>query len=176
MKNIALIGFMGSGKSTVAAILAKKLGWEWREIDNDILCLTEHSSINAIFENLGEVHFRELETKSVMDAVKKSNQVISCGGGVVASPEAMAALQQNSIIVFLHADFKTITQRLIHTDSRPLFRDMEKAAVLYAQRLPLYKKHAVIEVMTDELTPDETADAIIREIKKQPHSTGGRES
>jgi len=164
MKNIALIGFMGSGKTTLAGILAEKLGFNLCELDNDILATVGYSTINEIFDNHGEKHFREIEKKTIAKNVRKTNQVISCGGGVVSSIEAMELLKNSAIVIFLHADFSTITERLKNTDSRPLFRDREKAMALYAQRLPLYKKYADIQIKTDDSTPDEIVEMITKRL------------
>jgi shikimate kinase len=164
MKNIALIGFMGSGKSTLARLLADKLDYDLCEIDDDIVKASNYSSVNEIFDSKGEGHFRELEMRAIANSIERTNQVISCGGGVVTSDEGMQLLKKNAIIVFLHADFKTITKRLIDTSSRPLFRDMEKATALFAKRLPLYKKYANIEIETDDVTPEKVAELILAKL------------
>lgn len=166
MKNVALIGFMGSGKSTLAALLAKKLHAELVEVDDNIVRLSGYTSVNEIFDRKGEKYFRELEIKALATALNKTNQVISCGGGVVSSEEEMNMVKKNAMVVFLHADFKTVIQRLKDTHSRPLFRDREKAMALFAQRLPLYKKYADIEVETDDNSPEEIAEIIITRLNK----------
>jgi len=166
MKNIALIGFMGSGKTTLAKLLADRLGYDLYEVDDDIVSASEYSSVNEIFDKHGELHFRELEKNAIYRAIQKSKQVISCGGGVVTSENGMMLLKENATIIFLHADYKTITKRLIGTNSRPLFRYMEKAMALYAQRLPLYKKYADVEITTDDKTPEQVADDIIAKLPK----------
>jgi shikimate kinase len=161
MKNIALIGFMGSGKTTLAGLLADALHYNLCEVDNDIIGISGYSSVNEIFDKQGEEHFRGLEKIAIADALRKSNQVISCGGGVVTAPKTMELLKKNAIVVFLQADFKTITKRLKDTTSRPLFRDMEKAMTLYAERLPLYEKYADIKIDTDDRSPEEIAKMIL---------------
>jgi shikimate dehydrogenase len=165
-KNIALIGFMGSGKSTVAAILSKKLGLELIEIDEEIVRVSGLSNVNEIFVQKGETYFRELEKKAITNALKKTNQVISCGGGVVSSDEVMNLLKKNCRVVFLQADFKTITKRLKDSDSRPLFKEVEKAESLYKQRSPLYEKYSDIRIETDTKTPEKVAEAIIKKLVK----------
>ncbi len=172
MKNIALIGFMGSGKSTIAKLLAEKLNYRLIEADNDIIRLSEYSSINEIFENRGEEHFRELEKIAISDAVKATGQVISCGGGVVTSAETMEILKKNATVVFLHADFKTIIERLNNTVTRPLFRDTEKAILLYANRLPKYKKYADMEIITDHSSPTDITAAIIQRLSHSGKPSG----
>lgn len=166
MKNIALIGFMGSGKTTLAGMLAAKLHYRLREIDEDIVRISDYASVNEIFDKKGEGYFRELEKKVIADAMKKTKQIISCGGGVVLFDEVMKLLKANAVIVFLHADFKTVTQRLKDTSSRPLFRDMEKAMALYAGRLPLYEKYADIKIETDHNSPEEVAKEIMTRLEK----------
>ena len=166
MKNIALIGFMGSGKTTLAGILAEKLHYQLREIDEDIVRVSDYASVNEIFDKKGEGYFRELEKKVIADAMKHSKQLISCGGGVVSSDEIMELLKENAVVVFLHADFKTVTQRLRDTSSRPLFRDMEKAMALYAKRVPLYEKYADIKIETDHNSPEEVAKEIMKRLEK----------
>jgi shikimate kinase len=166
MRNIALIGFMGSGKTTLASLLAAKLGYALVEIDDDIVGISQHSTVTEIFDKEGEAHFRVLEKKALASVLGKTEQVISCGGGIVSSEDAMRSLKENAVIIFLQADFKTITQRLIGTHSRPLFRDMEKATALYARRLPLYKKYADIEIQTDDRKPEDIAEMIIQLLKE----------
>jgi shikimate kinase len=165
MKNIALIGFMGSGKTTLASLLAIELQYGLCELDNEIISISGYTSINEIFDKQGEEHFRGLEKIAIADALRKSSQVISCGGGIVSSPKNMELLKKNAIVVFLQADFKTITKRLKNTDSRPLFRDIETAIALYAERLPLYNKYADIVVETDDKTPEEIAGTIIKKLE-----------
>lgn len=80
MKNVALIGFMGSGKSTVAAILAARLHAELSEIDDHIVRLSGRESVAEIFDKEGEAHFRVLEENALANVLKRAGQVISCGG------------------------------------------------------------------------------------------------
>ena len=162
MKNIALIGFMGAGKTTVAEVLAKKLHYTLIETDGEILSLTDSSSINDIFDKKGEEYFRKLEKNVIAEIVKSNKQVISCGGGVISSSESMQLLKQNATVVFLHAHFETVKLRLKNTTTRPLFRQEEKAMLLYAQRLPVYKQYADLVIDTDDKTPQEIAEIIIK--------------
>ncbi len=167
MKNIALIGFMGSGKSTVAAILAKQYGWKLVEADDEIVKASGCKSVNEIFSQKGESHFRELEKKVIAETVKKEHQVISCGGGVVSSEETMNLLSENALIVFLYADFTTIAKRIGNFDSRPLFKEIQKAKELYQKRLPVYEMYAGVKVETDDKTPEQVADYIAAKVRKQ---------
>jgi|SRR6185312_7454965 len=161
MKNIALIGFMGAGKSTVASILAKKTHRTLVETDGEILSVAGLPSINAIFDEKGESYFRKLEQNVIAEIVKRNNQVISCGGGVVSSKESMELLKKHAKVIFLHASFEAIKTRLRDSDSRPLFRQEEKAMLLYANRLPIYESFADYIIETDNKSPEQIAELII---------------
>jgi shikimate kinase len=161
MKNIALIGFMGTGKTTVATLLADELKATLVETDTEILRLSGLTSVTAIFETKGEEYFRELEQEVITAAVKKDNCVISCGGGVISSEKNMDMLKQNTFIVFLHTSFEVIKERLKNTNTRPLFNQEEKAVLLYAQRLSLYRKYANFTIDTDDKKPKDIVTEII---------------
>jgi shikimate kinase len=161
MKNIALIGFMGAGKSTVASLLAKELNEELIETDAEILQQAGLSSVNEIFDTKGEDYFRKLEKQVIKDSVKKGSSIISCGGGVVSDIESMEILKANAIVIFLNTSFNVIKDRLKHTDIRPLFRQEEKAMLLYAERSPLYRRYADEIIDTDAHSPEEIVQMII---------------
>lgn len=161
MKNIALIGFMGAGKSTVAALLAKELNLTLVETDIEIVRLSGLHSVNEIFDKKGEEYFRELEKKVIAEVAKSSNQVISCGGGVISSAESMQALKNNAIVIFLHASFDEIKERLKNSTNRPLFRHEEKAMLTYVQRLPIYEQYADEVIDTDGKKPEEIVRYIV---------------
>ena len=165
MKNIALIGFMGAGKSTVAELLAKKMNATLVETDMEVLRLSGFPSVNAVFDTEGEEYFRTLEQEAIKESVKRGDCVISCGGGVINSAQNIELLKGNAFIVFLHANFDTIKQRLKNTDTRPLFRQEEKATLLYAYRLPLYKKYANAVIDTDDKRPEEIVQMIFEKYK-----------
>jgi len=164
MKNIALIGFMGAGKSTVATLLAKELNADLIEIDTEVLRLSGHTNINAIFDTEGEDYFRKLEQEAIRESLQKNNCVISCGGGVVTSIENSEMLKRSTLTVFLHTSFEIIKQRLKNTNTRPLFSQGEKAILLYAQRLPLYRQCANVVIETDDKTPEDIVKSILEKI------------
>ena len=115
MRNIALIGFMGAGKSTVAALLAKELGEELIETDAEIMRLAGLSSVNEIFDTKGEEYFRKLEKQVIKDSVKGGSSIISCGGGVVSDVESMEILKANAIVIFLNTSFNVKGQPIVNT-------------------------------------------------------------
>jgi len=161
MRNIALIGFMGAGKSTVASLLASELKADLVETDGEILRMSGHSSVNEIFDTKGEAYFRGLEKEAIKEALKGTNTIISCGGGVINDRESMEMLKKNSIVVFLDTSFSVAKDRLKNTAIRPLFRQEEKAMLLYAERLPLYRQFADEIINTDNRIPEEIVQMII---------------
>jgi shikimate kinase len=165
MRNIALIGFMGAGKSTVAELLAERLGATLVETDMEVLRLSGFPSVNSIFDTEGEEYFRAVEQEAIREAVRKGDCVISCGGGVINSADNIKLLKGNAYIVFLHAGFDTIKKRLKDTDTRPLFRQEEKATLLYAYRLPLYEKSADAVINTDDKKPEEIVRLILEKFR-----------
>jgi shikimate kinase len=159
--NIVLIGFMGSGKTSVAKSLAKKLKRPHLEMDDVILDMAQKSSINEIFEKFGEEYFRSTETEVAKKIANISNHIISTGGGIINNRANIDALQKNGKIIYLEASFPEIRRRLKETDDRPLFKNMKKAKALYAKRLSLYKSYSDFSVITDDKNIDIISEEII---------------
>lgn len=167
MKNIVLIGFMGSGKTVVAKKLSKIL--KRQIIDTDkIIEQKKKIKIKKIFKLYGEKYFRELETNAVKFASKQKNKIISTGGGVVIKPENIRELKKNGIVVYLKNKFETSYKRLRNKKDRPLFniKNLKKARKLFNNRLKLYKNAADIIIKTDNKKVDEVANEIIKKIRK----------
>ena len=167
MKNIVLIGFMGSGKTVVAKKLSKIL--KRQIIDTDkIIEQKKKIKIKKIFKLYGENYFRELETKAVKFVSNKKNKIISTGGGVVIRPENVKNLKKNGVIVYLKNKFETSYKRLKNKKDRPLFniKNLKKTRKLFNSRLKLYKNAADIIIETDNKNIDEVANEIIRKTGK----------
>ncbi|MDE2588191.1 MAG: 3-phosphoshikimate 1-carboxyvinyltransferase, partial [Patescibacteria group bacterium] len=130
-QKIVLTGFMGAGKSSVASILAKRLGCTAVEMDKIILNKSGKKSINEIFEKHGEKKFREIEQKVATTLMNKKNIIVSSGGGVIMNNITMNLLKEDSIIVFLSTDFTTIEKRLVNTANRPLWKNIEQTKKLF---------------------------------------------
>ncbi|MBP3735418.1 MAG: shikimate kinase, partial [Lachnospiraceae bacterium] len=149
--NIALIGFMGSGKSTVGRALSGLFGLAFAETD----AMIEEAAgmpIPEIFSRFGEAHFRELESRCIAQAAAMSGAVISCGGGAVLRPENVDALRKNSLLVLLTASPETILARTQADTSRPLLSGKKTAADienLLAARQSAYENAAGITIDTD---------------------------
>ncbi|WP_173916162.1 shikimate kinase [Halobacillus sp. Marseille-Q1614] len=155
---IYLIGYMGSGKSTVASLLSKKLNYEYIEMDQEIE-RKEGMEIPQIFKNYGEDYFRNAETdllKSIRGKV-----IVSTGGGVILSKENRDWLIDQTVI-FLDASFDTIDERLKEDTTRPLWSGQkEENKQRYQDRLPLYQSAATHTIKVDKKEPEEIAEEIL---------------
>ena len=149
--NIAIIGFMGTGKTTVSSALSKITGL--KEIDVDAYIVEKAKmSISEIFEKYGEKYFRNLETESLREIANNKNQIISCGGGAVLKDENVDILKNSGTIVLLTATPETIFDRVKDHTHRPILNnDMSLSHVksLMEKREPRYQSVADIKVNVD---------------------------
>jgi len=141
--NIVLIGFMGSGKTSVGKILARQLHKKFVDVDT-VIEAEQESSISDIFENKGEEHFRALEQKCINELTQKKGQVIATGGGL----PIYSSIPQKSLVVYIDADFDVILGRLPAKEhaKRPLLQDQSRARALFEQRIDTYKEQANFRV------------------------------
>lgn len=147
MKRIYLIGFMGSGKSTVGLKLAKHLNRTY--IDTDTYIEQKYGKIADIFQREGEKAFRLYEIKALRETM--DYQVISTGGGIVEREENYETMKNNGVIIYLHTSFNEINKRLEQDVDRPLWnKSMDDREKLYQKRIPLYKKFGDYIVNTDQ--------------------------
>ncbi|MBC7959893.1 MAG: shikimate kinase [Vallitaleaceae bacterium] len=163
MNNIVLIGFMGSGKTTIGTLLAEKLGVTFTDMDNEIVNIEQHS-VKEIFEYQGEQYFRDLESKLIVDLLQVNNQVISTGGGVVLRQENIDNLKKIGIVVFLHAEGDQIYEHIKGDRTRPLLNGddvQEQIKTLLEQRDPKYLSAANIIIQTTGKSIDNIVDEII---------------
>lgn len=162
-KNIFLIGFMGSGKSTIARLLAKETGKELIEMDETIE-KEAGCSINRIFEAHGEVHFRNLESELVARISNKGGAVVSCGGGAVLREENVVNMRKNGTIVYLSATPETIYKRVRNSTHRPLLNgnmNVEYITQLMEKRLPIYEAAADEVVVVDDREKSQIVEKIL---------------
>ncbi len=159
-ENIVLIGMPSAGKSTVGRYLAKILGREFFDSDDEVTPILG-MPINDFFAKHGEAPFRAEEKKVIADLSKKSGAVIATGGGVPLFAENTEVLRRNSVIVFIDRS----PEKLIATPDRPLSRDPEKLMRRYRERYEIYLKEASIKVNGDG-SISEVANEIIEKLKE----------
>ena len=158
-KNIVLIGMMGSGKTSVGKVLAKKLDVPFVDIDTSIQEKTRKTPAQ-IFAQHGEEFFRTLERAETVMAAAKTPQVISTGGGCVLNQNSMMALKRNGVIVFLNRPVDAIAGD-VDFASRPLLNSPDDIFKIHAERLPLYEKYADFTLHGD-ISPDDAVLEILR--------------
>lgn len=146
---------MGSGKSTVGKLLAKKL--QLTHMDTDYVIEDKYGSIPDIFQTYGEGTFRQYESETLKNT-SISNCIISTGGGIVEKEENISFMKSNGIIIYLETAFAEVEKRLAEDKNRPLWnRDKQKKKQLYYKRMELYKQCSDVIITTDNKTIHETA-------------------
>ncbi len=165
--NIALIGFMGTGKSAVGKVLAERLNREFIELDSLIEQKAE-KPIPEIFGQDGEVAFRELEIEVTKEVSRNKNQVIACGGGIVLNKINIDRLKKDSVIVYLTASPGVILKRVSDGgEERPLLKAANPALTiqeLLRFRKQFYERAADIKVNTSKLDVGSVAEQIIKKL------------
>ncbi|MGC2423290.1 MAG: shikimate kinase [Nitrospirota bacterium] len=163
MRNITLVGFMGTGKTTVGRILAKKLGYRFIDVDEEIE-REQGVSITHIFSKMGEPYFRQLERGLIKTLSLREGLIISAGGGAVVDENNVEAMKQGGALVCLTARPDEIMKRVGNSSNRPLLQvpdPMAKIMELMGKREPFYSK-ADFMVDTTTMTPEEVAGEVIR--------------
>ena len=167
--NIALIGFMGTGKTAVGRLLAKKLGKKFIELDS-LIEQQAGKSIPEIFQQDGEIAFRELEIEITKEIAGEKNAVIACGGGLVLNKINIDRLRNECIIVYLTASPRVILKRVSREEgNRPLLEVDNPALTILGLlrfRKPFYERAADITVNTSKLSISAVAEQIIEKLKE----------
>lgn len=165
--NLMLIGFMGTGKSTVAGKLKQVLQVE--QIEMDALIAEEAGmSIPEIFEKFGESHFRDLETEMLRKFKEKKPVIVSCGGGAVLRDENIEVMRGQGKIILLTATPQTVYERVKDNHDRPVLNgnmNVEYISELMEKRRVRYETAADIVIATDGKTVDEICNEILEEVK-----------
>lgn len=173
-RNIALVGFMGTGKTVVGRALAKSLDMDFIELDSRIEKVANRS-IPQIFKEEGEKGFRSLEAQVVRELKGIKDTVISCGGGVVLTKANRDTLGEVATVILLKADMDVIMERVAGDDTRPLLQvenRWERMRALMGDREKAYQQCADITVDTSCMSVDEVVEQIIDMVKED--ETQGR--
>ena len=167
--NIALIGFMGTGKTAVGQLLAKKLGRRFFELDL-LIEQKARKSIPDIFQQDGEITFRELEIEVTKEVSKDKNLVIACGGGIVLNKINIDRLRQQSRIVYLTASPGVILERVANEEGQRPLLEVDNPTLTIREMLsfrkPFYERAADITINTSRLDIDAVAEQIISKLKE----------
>lgn len=162
MQNIYLVGFMGTGKTVVGEILAKKMAKEFIEMDA-VIEEKQGIEIVDIFAQQGEACFRSLEKILLGSLSKREDLVVSCGGGLICDHENLKLLKETGVVFALTASVSTIYQRVKEHSHRPILNvdnPQEKIKQLLERRAPFYDQ-ARHSIDSDNLSPEEITDKII---------------
>lgn len=161
-KNILLIGFMGTGKSTVSGELHERTGMEEIDLD-EYISEKAGMTINEIFEQKGEAYFRDFESLCLTEAVEGGGKIISCGGGTVIRRENVTQMKQNGRVVLLTALPETVYQRVKENNDRPVLNgnmNVAYIAGLMEKRKEYYRQAADVTVSTDGKSVEEICSEI----------------
>ena len=171
MRNIVLVGFMGTGKTSVGQKLSARLQMPIIDTD-DIIGADSGMAISDIFARYGESHFRDLETEAVHKAATLENHVISTGGGVVLRESNLEMLKRNGFVFCLTATPEEIWRRVGSETHRPLLQGpnpLAKIEQMLIDRRPFYA-HADYEIPTTGLSIKAVADKIVEIFQQNSYS------
>jgi shikimate kinase len=159
-RSVAIVGYMGSGKTILGRLLASALTVEFVDLDHAIV-KRAGAGIPEIFAGRGENHFRDLEHQALLEALGGGMpKVVSCGGGIVVRPDNRALLREVKT-VFLREDTDVLYSRT-RGPGRPLrAASLEEFGRRYVERLPFYREVADIEVGVDGRPPAEVAQEVL---------------
>lgn len=159
-RKIWLVGFMGSGKTTVAQILARRLRLPFFDLDAEIEQASGRT-VRAIFESEGEAEFRRREKTFVEGAEQLPAGVFATGGGTFVSQENQRSVLRSGVSVFLEVPFEVLAGRLGAKRDRPLFQDELQARRLLEERLPFYKMASVHLKLNGAESPEDVAELLL---------------
>lgn len=162
--NIVLIGMPGSGKSTLGRMIAKRLGYSFA--DTDTMIEDAHGRITDIFAGQGEAAFRKLELDAAKQAAASTSTVISTGGGIIETAQAMEALRQTGTVVYIDRPLELLLNE-VETENRPLLADgRDRLVSLYEKRHSLYTQYADFTA-GNACDAQSCADLIIEKLKEK---------
>ncbi len=161
--NLYLVGFMGTGKTTIGRAVAQKLGFALLDSDHEIE-RQQGKTVADIFAQNGEPAFRVMEREFILNGHPAQRTVVACGGGLVVQPGMLAVLLGKGVVVCLHASIESILVRTARQRSRPLLNvedPEQRVRTLYAQREPIYKQAGTV-ILTDARPLQDIASHVMR--------------
>jgi shikimate kinase len=157
-----LVGFMGSGKSTIGRLLARRLGWSFFDLDHEIEA-AEKATIADIFDARGEAEFRRIESEMLRQHVRWIERgrpaVVALGGGAFVDVRNRELILQNGIAIWLDCPFDLVQRRVGDAYARPLARDPQRFATLYESRRAIYAM-ADVRIVIESDDAEATLEAI----------------
>jgi shikimate kinase len=170
--NIVLTGFMGTGKSTVGVLLARRLGRTFVDMDS-VIEQRAAKPIRRIFAEEGEPHFRQFERRLVEELAAQSDLVVATGGGIVLNPDNVRDFERTGLVVCLSARPETILARIAAERHRPLLEHsdrLQRIRDLLDKRRPFYAaiRH---QIATDALTAEEVAERVLGQFRQTEPGT-----
>lgn len=169
-KTVVLVGMMGAGKTAVGTAVARQLGVEFRDSDEEIVRAASRS-IAEIFERDGEPFFRARETEVIGRLLRGTPCILSTGGGAFLSDANRALIHDVGVSVWLKADLELLWQRVRHKTTRPLLRTAnprETLRELYERRQPFYAKADIVVESAAERSVEDMATRVVEALRERP--------
>ena len=169
-KTVVMVGMMGAGKTAVGTAVARLLGVEFRDSDEEIV-LAANRSIAEIFERDGEPFFRARETEVIARLLRGTPCVLSTGGGAFLSEKNRQLIHDVGVSVWLRADLDLLWQRVRHKTTRPLLRTpdpRETLRALYEARLPFYSQADLVVDSHPDLSVEAMAGRVVEALTGRP--------
>lgn len=166
--NLYLVGFMGTGKTTVGRAAAHQLGYALLDSDHEIE-RQQKRTIPEIFATDGEAAFRGMERAFIERGHAATGTVVACGGGLVVQPGILELVKTKGVVICLHASVETILRRTQSNKNRPLLdveNPLDRIRALYAAREPIYNKAGSI-ILTDGRTLADIVQHVLRTYRRE---------
>lgn len=166
--NLYLVGFMGTGKSTIARLAARRMGFRALDSDHEI----EHQqnrTIAEVFAEEGEPAFRKMELEFIEKGHASERTVVACGGGLVVQPGMLDRLRSKGVVICLHASIATVLERTQRSKTRPLLNvedPLDRIRALYAEREPIYKRAGSL-ILTDSRPITDIVAHVVRTWRRE---------
>jgi shikimate kinase len=166
--NLYLVGFMGTGKTTIGRAVAQRLEFHLLDSDHEIE-RQQQKAVARIFAEDGEAAFRVLERQFVAEGHPVRSQVVACGGGLVVQPGMLELLKTKGVVMCLHASLETILRRTAGHRHRPLLNvdnPAERISALYAERDPIYRQAGTV-ILTDARPLSDIVSHVLRAYRRE---------